>query len=120
MRVLVTGSRDWPFPEVIYRAFAECCAFERDVTLISGACPTGADAIAEELAERRGWNIERHPADWQKHGRAAGPIRNQQMVDSKPDLVLAFILNNSRGASGTVKMAQKAGLHVRVYEATNK
>lgn len=117
MKVLVTGSRNWTDREAIIKAFSEY-GFESKVTLISGACPTGADAIAEELAERRGWNIERHPADWQKHGRAAGPIRNQQMVDRKPDLVLAFILNGSKGASGTVAMARKAGLRVKVYEET--
>ena len=117
MKVLVTGSRDWTDSETIYRALAEHTAFD-EVTLLSGACPTGADAFAERYAKLKGWKVELHPADWDKYGKRAGPLRNQAMVDRKPDLVLAFILNGSRGASGTVAMARKAGLRVKVYDAT--
>lgn len=118
MKVLVTGSRDWTNSEAVYRALAEQTGFEHNVTLLSGHCPTGADAFAERYAKLKGWEIELHPADWDKYGKRAGPLRNQAMVDRKPDLVLAFILNGSKGASGTVAMARKAGLRVRVYEAT--
>ena len=120
MRVLITGSRDWTDEEAIYRALAAHTGFEHNVTLLSGHCPTGADAIAERYAKTKGWDIELHPADWGKYGKYAGPKRNQEMVDRKPDLVLAFILNGSKGASGTVAMAKKAGLRVHVVEANSE
>lgn len=115
MRILVTGSRDWG-DEAIVRNALESLRVSW-ATLVSGACPTGADAIAERLAEQWGWTIERHPAEWKKYGRSAGPRRNKEMVDSKPDICVGFVKNNSRGATGTLKMAEEAGIPTRRYDA---
>lgn len=60
---------------------------------------------------------ERYPADWEKHGKAAGPIRNQQMLtEGKPDIVVAFSdnLSNSKGTADMCRRAHKAGLPVYV------
>ena len=40
----------------------------------------GADLLAEEWAQKHNTPSEQYPADWDKHNRAAGPIRNQQML----------------------------------------
>ena len=82
-----------------------------------GDCPTGADAQADAWARAHARLVEPHPADWKAFGHAAGPMRNQAMVDSKPDLVLAFYTpgrehSRSRGTSMTVRMAHVAGLPV--------
>lgn len=117
-RLLITGSRDWTDRGVIRDALAAWFnEFGRnpESVLISGACPTGADAIAESLWAQNGLPLERHRADWAKHGRMAGPIRNREMVHSHPDAVIAFIKNGSRGATGCVKEAKKLGLPVTVY-----
>jgi ABC-type Fe3+-hydroxamate transport system substrate-binding protein len=54
-------------------------------------------------------------ADWHKHGRAAGPIRNKRMLDEgKPDLVVAF--PGGRGTANMVKQAQAAGIPVQRYD----
>jgi hypothetical protein len=111
MRILVTGSRNWTNDEAILAAFADYAG--QDVTLVSGACPTGADALAEEIAERfLGWEVERHPADWDRHGKAAGPIRNQEMVDLGADVCLAFPLGESRGTRHCMAAAKRAGIPV--------
>jgi len=57
--------------------------------------------------------IRSFPADWEKDGLAAGPMRNQRMLDEgKPDLVIAF-----PGGRGTADMVQRAkAAHVRVIE----
>lgn len=52
------------------------------------------------------------PAEWEKHGKAAGPIRNQVMVDMKPDVCLEFNLDNSRGTSNCAQLASAAGIKV--------
>jgi hypothetical protein len=122
-RILVTGSRDWRQPEVIHNALrlaavqlaGEAGAANAPV-LVSGDCPTGADAQAEYIWESWGLEIERHPADWKTYGRAAGFKRNEAMVDSGADIVLAFVRNESKGASSTVRLARKAGLTVWLYE----
>lgn len=120
MRVLITGSRDWTDAEVIaaalWAAATDLPAYT--VTLISGACPTGADRIAEDYArDVLGWTVERHPADWEHLGKRAGFVRNDEMVRAGADVCLAFIKNDSRGATMTVDLAEAAGIPVRRYTA---
>lgn len=62
-----------------------------------------------------GGTDEPHPADWRAHGRAAGPIRNKEMIYAGADAVVAFIRDGSPGASGTARMADAVGIPVRVY-----
>ncbi|MDM4721865.1 DUF2493 domain-containing protein [Micromonospora sp. WMMA1363] len=120
-RVLVTGSRDWTDTEVIADALTrvrdDLKTAGRDTTdavLVSGACPTGADAIAERMADSLGWRVERHPADWTR-GRRAGYVRNAAMIGRGADLCVAFIRARSRGATMTVQLAQAAGIPTVVY-----
>lgn len=111
-RILVTGSRDWTDEHIIFQALfiTGMAAPPGNRILVSGACPTGADAIAERMARRMGWQVERHPAEWKKYGGAAGPKRNAHMVSLGADICLAFILNGSRGATGCAKLAERAGI----------
>jgi hypothetical protein len=73
-RLLVTGSRTWDDTTVIEHALAVILArHPGGVLLVHGARPRGADAIATTYASRTpGYRIEAHPADWRRHGRAAG------------------------------------------------
>lgn len=117
LRILVTGSRDWTDDRTITEVLAYLAERHgQDVTLIHGACPTGADAIADGYGVMVGWTIERYPADWRKFGKSAGWVRNRTMVTSGADMVLAFIRNGSRGATMTADLAQIAGLPVYRYE----
>jgi hypothetical protein len=77
----------------------------------------GADKLAGRWAEDNGVPRLTFPADWDTHGKAAGSIRNQQMLDEgKPTLVIAF--PGGRGTKDMVRRAKKAGLPVYevVYE----
>ncbi len=113
-RILVTGSRRWTDTTIIATVLKS--HFTPDVVLVSGACPHGADRIAETLWQGWGGRIERHPAEWNRHGRQAGFLRNQaMMVNTNPDLCVAFIHNNSPGASHTAHLAQRAGITTRIY-----
>ena len=110
-RILIAGSRDWQDWSAIEHALRR---FEgAPLTLVSGACPTGADYIAETIAASLGWVIERHPADWAKWGKQAGYLRNRRMVELGANVCLAFIKNGSRGATMTADLAQKAGIPTR-------
>lgn len=119
MRILITGSRNHTDVQLIREAIqTHTMGLEpENVTIVSGGCPTGADRIAERYARLQGFTLEIHPAEWAKHGRAAGPIRNQQMVDAGADVVLAFPLGESRGTKGCIRAAKVAGLTVKEYSA---
>lgn len=117
VRVLVTGSRDWEDRAAVWAAFDRVHAEHPEFVLVSGACPSGADRMAEGWARVHGVRVERYPADWGRHGRAAGPIRNRRMVETAPDLCVAFIRANSRGATGTVRMCVEAGIRTEVVTA---
>lgn len=126
MRILVTGSREWDDEDSIESALwnAWCDLGNPDcdrVTLVHGACPTGADSLAASIARKVGMNVEEHPADWSQ-GRKAGPERNAAMVALGADVCLAFIgdctsprchredRHPSHGASGCADLAEHAGI----------
>jgi hypothetical protein len=118
VRLLITGSRDWDDALTIMSEIASVAIPPSSWTLVSGACPTGADKICEEFAESLGMTVERHPADWQKHGKRAGFIRNAEMVKHGADACLAFIKNRSKGATMTATLAEKAGIPTRRLESS--
>jgi hypothetical protein len=108
-RILVTGSRTWADSAVIRRHLARARELYPGAVLIHGNAP-GADRIAAGIW--RSWHlpVEAHPADWTRHGRAAGYHRNHAMVTTGADLCLAFIRNNSPGATMCAHLAQHAGI----------
>lgn len=110
MRVLVCGGRDYRNYETVYEWIRDQVDFGGCVTVIHGGC-SGADNVADYVAGELGLDIEVYPADWKRHGKAAGPIRNQQMLDDgKPDIVLAF--PGGRGTADMVRRAKAAGVRV--------
>lgn len=117
-RILVTGSRDWDDPArlAFHLGLAVGAGLQegRPVVVVHGACPRGADDMADRMARaHEGIGVEPHPADWGQHGRAAGFRRNAEMVQLGADVCLAFIRNGSRGASHCADLAEKAGIPVR-------
>jgi hypothetical protein len=106
-RLLITGSRAWSDAQVIEREFAVVAEHEgANVVLVSGGA-RGADSICEEVARKYGWEIEQYLPDW-SIGKKAGFVRNRTMVDSGADFCLAFIKDDSAGASMTARIAREA------------
>lgn len=118
-RVLVTGSRTWRDTTPIHVALSVLYAEHRDtLVIVHGACPNGADTIADRWAFQRLIPAERYPADW-SIGRHTGHRRNADMIATKPDLCLAFILDESPGATGCVRAAAAAGIPTFCHNATS-
>jgi YspA, cpYpsA-related SLOG family len=116
-RLLVTGSRTWHDIAAIEQALAMILARHPEgVLLIHGACPRGADAIADAYAARTpGYQVEAHPADWQRYGRAAGYRRNGEMIALGADGCAAFISGGSPGSTSAVRLAKAAGIPVWLH-----
>lgn len=81
--------------------------------LYHGDCPTGADRVAKAWAIRRGHEHKPFEAKWESYGKLAGPMRNQQMIDAKPVLLVAF--PGGDGTADCVARAMLAG--IPVFEA---
>lgn len=116
MKILICGSRGWkdhrPIDAIVagYDVLAEGAG--EDLVIVHGGAPKGADAMADRIGRRWGIKVEKVPADWDKYGKAAGFIRNQQMLDEHhPDVVYAFrAYGKSNGTDDMCARAQAAGI----------
>lgn len=115
MRVLVCGDRLWRDSHMVHAHLSSLKAELGTFTVVEGGA-TGADVEAANAARHLDLPVETFKADWIKYGRAAGPRRNRQMLDTKPDLVLAFHddIEHSRGTKDCVGEARRRGIAVRV------
>lgn len=85
-------------------------AREETIEIVSGGC-RGADACGERYAHEMGYSLAVFPANWDKFGKLAGPIRNHQMA-TYADALVAYCAPGSRGTSSMIHEAKKAGLRV--------
>lgn len=110
MRVLVCGGRDFNDWDLFWKTMFEISKKDVITTIIHGNAK-GADSFAAEWGKSFAHEVLAYPADWKTHGKSAGPIRNQKMLDEgKPDLVIAF--PGGRGTAHMVKIAREAKIEV--------
>jgi hypothetical protein len=110
VKVLVCGGRDYCDYEHVYFALHQLHADKGITAIIEGDAP-GADYAAHRWAVANGIALESFLAEWGTYGKAAGPRRNQQMLDEgKPDIVVAF--PGGRGTADMVRRAKAAGVRV--------
>lgn len=109
-RLLVTGARVWDDYGTVFWYLERQLDLHPDLIVVHGDCPRGADRIAEEWCIVQGVPSEPYPAEWENHGRAAGFIRNKQMVDTNPDRAVAFVRGESRGTNNCLDYVKKAGI----------
>lgn len=130
MRVLVCGDRWWgrsidgvenartrKDQHLLNSTLSKLHQQHRFTVLIEGEAK-GADTLARLWAEANRVHVDPYPANWETFGRAAGPIRNRQMlVVGKPELVVAFHreLSNSKGTRNMVQQAQRVGVRTLVF-----
>ena len=107
MRICVCGGRDYSDADVVNAALDVVCT--EGMILINGGA-TGADTLATDWARSRGVTHMEYPANWKKYGKAAGPIRNNMMIDSGIDLLVAF--PGGRGTEDMVRKCKAKGIQV--------
>lgn len=110
---LVCGSRTWTDRAMVFTVLDGWATGLGDGIpgVIAGGAK-GADTYAEEWAKCWDHPVMVHHAQWDLHGRSAGPIRNREMIKYQPDVVFAFAhdLNTSKGTADMVRVARKAGV----------
>ena len=89
--------------------------FRTTITEVVSGCAKGADTFGEEWADDQRLPVKKFPADWDKYGRNAGPIRNKQMAEYADGLV-AFRFKNSKGTTNMIKQARECELEVVVID----
>jgi hypothetical protein len=104
-RYIVCGGRDFNDWEFMQSKLEVLLKIDWNFVLVHGDC-RGADRLAASWGDHRAVIVEPHPADWDLYGKAAGGIRNQEMLEGKIDGVIAF-----KGNSGTADMVKRAILH---------
>lgn len=111
MKALCCGAREWANWDSIYDFFER---HEGEITcVVQGMC-RGADVMCRVVAQELGIEVKDFPAKWDKYGKAAGAIRNVEMIEQNPDLVVAFHSNlkKSKGTKNMVELAVTRGVPV--------
>ena len=109
-KALVCGGRDYADSARVFRVL-DAAAERLGVDFIIQGGARGADYLAWQWADVRGVKVGTFNADWKAHGKQAGSIRNQQMLDEgRPDLVLAF--PGGVGTNDMIRRAEASGLPV--------
>ncbi len=114
MRILVCGGRNYTGAATM-NAELDVLHAERGITALIHGAARGADALADAWARSRGIPVTAFPAEWSKHGKAAGFRRNETMLrNGKPELVVAF-----PGGRGTAHMVRLATAGVSLKRIRN-
>lgn len=119
-RVIIAGSRSFSNYELLKE---HCLSLLQEkmrthrVIIVSGHAH-GADTLGERFAKEQGLTVELHPAKWRALGKAAGMIRNTEMVRASNALI-AFWDGKSRGTVHMINFAKRRGLEVSVVEELN-
>lgn len=122
--IIVCGSRDFHNRVFLEAKLKKITNKLTSFELVTGACPTGADKMAEDWALKqfpmKKIKLTRFHAEWGVHGRGAGPMRNKEMSDYAGSKGVCIAFRNKSGPSpGTdnmISLATKAGMKVLVYK----
>ncbi len=114
MRAIIAGCRD-------YTDYKDFCSkmskffngFEMFDQILSGGAK-GADEMGKRWAEYHSIPVKVFPADWLKHGEAAGPIRNAEMVKNA-DTLIAFWDGRSKGTANIIRLAMHARIEIHIF-----
>ena len=110
-KTIIAGCRDFND----YSFLCECIAKSGiEINTIISGCANGVDKLGEKYAIEHNIKLEYYPADWNTHGKAAGPIRNRQMAENA-DALIAIWDGKSRGTKNMIDSAKKQGLVVSIF-----
>lgn len=105
-KLLISGGRHFKDWQLFKTEVLAHTMLKGAITIIHGYCISGADAMAENLADKMAWRVKRFPAKWNKHGKSAGPIRNNEMA-IECDEAIVFWDGKSKGTKNMIDCLKK-------------
>ena len=114
-RVIVAGGRDFSDYEYLRSSLDFLLQNVTGPIVIVSGTAREADKFGEQYAAERGYAVLRFPADWDRFGKAAGYIRNEQMAKNA-DALVAFWDGKSKGTLNMIDVANKYGRLVRIKQ----
>ena len=112
MKVIIAGVRTFDDYDLLCRRCDNILSSQNEIEIVTGAAK-GADKLGERYAKEKGYPIKLFPADWDKYGSSAGPIRNKQMAEYA-DALIAFWDGKSKGTKNMIELANKYALKIRI------
>ena len=113
MQVAVIGSRGFDDYELVSKTLSNI-----DITLLISGGAKGADSLGERYANENNIETLIFKPDWEKHGKAAGMIRNTDIVDNA-EFIVAFWDEISKGTKDSITKAEKLGKKILVVNINN-
>lgn len=115
-KVIIAGSRSFNNYALLAKACDKILSEKRKTHKIVVLCgeAKGADTLGKVYAHKQGFSVASFPANWTKHGKSAGHIRNAEMRDAGADALIAFWNGKSPGTENMIQLMQKAGKPVQV------
>lgn len=113
MKVIIAGSRNFRGYQKLKKECDQFLLFKNNIQIVSGAHYKGGDKLGMQYAYEKGYSLIKFPAEWNKFGKAAGPIRNKEMAIFG-DALIAFWDGKSRGTKNMMQLAKQNGLRIKV------
>ena len=107
-KIVVAGSRGFNNYETAKEFIITCLEKENltePISFLSGGC-RGSDLLGDRYAKEYGYPVEVYPAEWNRYGRGAGPIRNERMAE-EADIIICFWDGNSKGTGTLLEYARR-------------
>ncbi len=120
VKIIISGGRDFNRQDILNSFVSGILAdieFDMyldndEIVLLQGGA-SGADAMSKVFAYENAYATQEYKADWDKHGKAAGPIRNVEMANAA-HVLIAFWDGKSKGTKHMIDTSIAHGLHVHV------
>lgn len=113
-RIIIAGSRTFNNYEYVKKILDMVIGHIDKAIILSGSA-RGVDKLGEQYAKEKGYRIWMHEADWDNHGKSAGPIRNSQMVTQATQAIF-FWDGKSKGTRDCINKAFKKGIPVTIVK----
>jgi hypothetical protein len=120
MKLVIFGDRNFTDYKTLKLIIESCESFKKGfITQVISGKARGADTLGERWAREHNIPVLSYPAEWDKYGKGAGPIRNRQMAEVA-DIGIGFLAPTSKGTKDMIKTCRKFKVPILIYHIDSK